>query len=172
MSVKLSLNRQALASLIADDPELQLELSNAVVSEVIRKFCTKEATKIVEAADPELFKQTMAAVLEDATIQARITADMEKRLIATKGTIWNIGKLSNEANELFKAGVEDAIAGIRTTLYSRALIQAELAAENIIETLDDRVEKRVNRKFEEGLEKIVDARVKAKLTAISSGIVA
>lgn len=159
MSVTIKLDRPALRGLIDEDSELKFELTNAVVSEVIRKVFEKDMARLVKEASPELFKRAVAAMQDRKDLEQRITESLDQQLVVRAG--WGMPKLSPALQAMFSEGVLGAQDQLKLKIdnlihnyitdQAQAIVDAKLAEVDI----DTRIAKRVDRMLNEEIDKKV-----------------
>lgn len=169
MSVIIKLDRPTLAALIEGDPEFKFELTNAVVSEVLRKYFVKDATKIIEAAEPALFKKALAAVHEEGEMLGALQKLLDVTL-AEQSYHSSVATPSAKTTLMLGEAKTQALARIQSDLMLSALAKAEEVLPAILDSLDERIEKRLTRLVDEGIEKLVRDKVQARLAAVAAAV--
>lgn len=156
--MKITLDRVALRALIDADPEFELELKAAVISEVGRRFFEKDAKRVISAAEPELFAQALKA-LQDDEDQAFLVRRSLADAVVTRGSWSTPPRVSPEVQaqitnlvEIEKERLTQAAATAISKGYSDVIQKAvdeKLSASDI----DALIEKRVNRLADEEIER-------------------
>jgi len=175
MSITIKLDRPALAGMIESDPEFKFELSNAVVSEVIRKVFEKDMARLMKEAEPELFKRAVGALQESKGMEERLRRALDQQLVGRSSwqgmpamtpamkEVFDKGVLS--AMDRLKAGV-DKILNDYVTAQAQELVDAKLAELDI----DTRIAKRFDRMLNEEVEKKVLAHHEALLRKMKEAL--
>ncbi|MBD9544296.1 hypothetical protein IB276_33155 [Ensifer sp. ENS04] len=174
MTVYLTLNRPAVASLIEQDPDFAFELKIAVVSEVVRKFIERDARRIIKDADPELFAKALEAFRQDADIFTIITQTLTAQLTTKPADYWSKARLSDETKKL----VEEQVALLKERTIREAAgeiakpyreaIEKAVADKLAPANLDELVEKRVAFITNQHIDKLVNERVNQRLADLKA----
>lgn len=170
----ISLDRVALKELIDKDPEFELSLKNAVLSEVGRRLFEKDSARVIREANKDIFDKIVSALHADATLVAKITEGLDKALIErTRNFPFSSAKLSPEA----KKEIENRVAILKDEILRKAANEVSTTYSNLIQkavddriadaAIDERVEKRVNRLTEEEINRRVDAKFKERMDAFA-----
>lgn len=128
----ISLDRNALKSLIDSDPVFALDLKNAVISEVGRRFFEKDYKRVVAAADPELFAKALAVFKEDKAIGELVQEALKNALTHVSDNYYRTLKLRPEVQKL----IDDTVIARKEFLINDA--SAKISA-----AFDERVKERV-----------------------------
>lgn len=164
----ISLDRNALASLIQSDKGFELSLKSAVLSEVARRFFEKDAARVIRNADAELFDKALSAYQRDKDMAAQVSLALEQRSI-TRERSWTPPVISMEVRQLINAAVEKAMAHAVDDAVSAVegrLREAyrERVGEIVAGMLDPvAIETRINNRVETILEAEIDRRVDGKV---------
>lgn len=128
----ISLDRNALKSLIDSDPVFALDLKNAVISEVGRRFFEKDYKRVVAAADPELFAQALKVFKEDKAIADLVQEALKGAMTHIPDGYYRTLKVRPEVQKL----IDDTVASRKEYLVNDASAQ-------ISKAFDDKVKERV-----------------------------
>lgn len=164
----ITLNRVALKALIDADPEFELSLKNAVLSEVGRRFFEKDAKRVIAAAQPELFKKALDAFQANSDINTMVQIALESYLTVRDNNWYSRPKISDETKKLIAEAVttakNNAIAAAILPVHDeiKNRVQEKIDATNI----DERIEKRVDRLIEEEIERRAEERFKVKMARV------
>lgn len=175
MSIEIKLDRPALLALIKDDETFKLSLSDAVVSEVMRKVFEKDMARLVKEAEPELFKRVVEVLQADADMEDRIKRALDQQLVVRQS--WqNPPPMSPALKKIFDDAVANAIPALERKVAtildekvtSRALeiVEAKLADDD----LDARIAKRADRLTNEEIDRRVAAAVQAKVAKLNEAL--
>ncbi|SKB63041.1 hypothetical protein [Sphingopyxis flava] len=168
--MKITLDRKALRALVDDDPEFELELKSALLSELGRRFYEKDARRLLEVAQPELLSAVMRAVQEDSDIQGKIEHALQARLVRRSSDWYSRFQPSPEVKaEIQKlvdahksAVIDDAVAQI-SKAYSDAIAKAVADVD-----VESRIEKRVNRLTDEEINRRAKEMFDAKMAEMKA----
>jgi hypothetical protein len=151
----ITLDRIALRTLIEADPKFELQLKNAVIAEVGRRFFQKDAKRVIAAAEPELFAKALSGVQENADMLQLIREALNKSLV-TRDTNWSSKvRLTDETRSLIQ---EHALAVINSEIRKPTdamqvdigkRVQEALERALALLNIDDRIQKRVERLTED-----------------------
>lgn len=157
--MKITLDRLALKQLVDADPEFELDLRNAVISEIGRRFFEKDAKRVISAANPELFAQALKGLQEDEDLSGLVQHALTASLTVRNDDYYRRLKISPDVKKL----IDDAVAEAKQRIVSDATIQIIAAYSDAIKRaveeklsasdIDDRIEKRVNRLADEEIER-------------------
>jgi hypothetical protein len=168
----ISLDRNALASLIESDPAFNLQLKDAVLSEIARRYFEKDSKKVIAAADPELFSKALAALQGDKDMMDLVTASLTTKLVTRDKEYWAKNRLTDEAKKLIddkaRLALDQAIAGAST--HFQAMIQKAVDDRMAEFNVEDRIEKRVSRLTEEYIDRRANELFKARIAKLQEGI--
>lgn len=169
MSVKITLDRPALAAYIDNDPDFKLELNAAILSEIVTKFFSKDAARIIRESDRDLFDKAVSAFREDDYVQEQVREALKKAIVNRS---WgsSVPALSPEIQSLIKDGQARALAGIEADLGTKALAKAQEVLPDVMATIEERIQKRVNRRVDEHISAEVDRRVNVRLAEVLNGL--
>jgi len=174
----ISLDRNALKELIDKDPDFELSLKSAVISEVGRRFFEKDSAKVIRAASPELFDQVVAAMRQHEDLHDLVKDALNKSLVERRIPYSATVSLTTEAAAHLKERVEalksEALRNAANDvgrLYDE-LVRAAVDARASDARIEESVEKRVNRLTEEEINRRVDARVKAHFAEMQDALAA
>jgi hypothetical protein len=167
MSVKITLDRPALAAYIDADPDFKIELNAAILSEVVTKFFSKDMDRIIRESDRALFDKAVLALKDETLLQKAIQQGLTK-YVASRG--WGSTTLTPEAKTLIQEGINKALTEIQSGLTLKALAKAEEVLPAVLDSLDERIEKRLARKLEESIDNIVDRKVNERLAGVLNGL--
>jgi hypothetical protein len=161
MSVKLSLDAPALRELLLD-ADFELELRTAVVAEVVRNTVFKDTQKIAEVVAPDAYQ----AMLEDAKFQAYVRETLNKAANSMRSTRWGRNDLTPETRQR----VDDAVKTFMDSQIERIAAEAQnltkSAADKALVDIEKRIDKRVARITEDHINREVNTRVAARLSAV------
>ena len=156
MSVQISIDRPALAKLIADDPQSELNLKTAVLSEVARRFFDRDKDRIISSLHPALFAGALAALREEGAIIKAVKDALEKAMVA-RDPYRTLSSLSPQAKRVVDAevarlqaklldDVEKAFAGVvsRKVEEVAQTIETRLSDKIIAQEIDKAVRRRVS----------------------------
>lgn len=170
--MKISLDRTALRMLIESDPNFELQLKTAVISEVTRRFFEKDSDRVIRAADPALFDQALKALQRDEDMVGQINHALRNRLLERSTSFFAIQKLSpdlakvlNDATAAIRQkAVDDATVGISDAI--NAAVTNKVAEIMGSDEVNDRIEKRTNRLVNEYVEKKVGELFQARMADV------
>lgn len=170
----ISLDRKALKALIDADPQFELDLKNAVVSEVGRRFFEKDAKRVIAAAEPELFAMALAAIQGNEDL-AGITKKALEESITHRDSSW-YGRAQVKPET--KACIEQFVAERKVAVVAEASNAISIAfseqVKKSVETylaltnIDELIEKRAARLVETEINRMVDERFKARMADIKA----
>lgn len=172
---KITLDRVALRALVEADPEFELELKAAVLSEIAKRFYEKDAAKMIEAAEPALFKAALKALQESKDVATQVAEALTARLVEPNRYSYHpklspaLKKQIDEMTEIEIAKVT-AQAQVRIQAAYSTAIEAAVEAKLSDPLVDDRISKRVERLADEEINRRVAVAVEAKLAAIRAAV--
>ena len=176
--MKITLDRVALKSLIDSDPDFELELKAAVITEVGRRFFEKDSDRIIKNADKELFDKALRSFQGEQDllhlVQRALTAYLTKR----DSSYYSSVTLSDDARKTLDSyvamGKERALrdASSRVDAEFTASIQKQVEAKLNDKEIEERIEKRVNRLVDAEIDRRVDERFRERLATLGAALVA
>jgi hypothetical protein len=176
MTTYISLDRNALKSLIADDEQFALDLKAAVISEIARRFFDKDAKKIIAAAEPELFHKALDAYQDNVDIQAKVEQVLNTAVVRRETAYYNRIKLTPE----MERALEQQAQEIRLTIAAKAANDFEAAYSQAIKTavdkkleaeqLEQRIENRIRMLVTQEIARLAEAKFQARLADLKAMI--
>jgi hypothetical protein len=170
--MKITLDRLALKALIDEDPSFELDLKAAVLAEVGRRFFEKDAKRVIEAAEPALFKQALAALQEDADLRGKIAQVLSAGLVEREPGYYGKMRLTGEA----KTTLDQAVAAIKQRMMTDATNSIETATRDLIAQKvkaameDSNIEERIDRRVNALVDKEIEERATAKFRLLKAKI--
>ncbi len=170
--MKISLDRIALRALVDSDPKFELDLKNAVLSEIGRRFFEKESSRVIREAGHVLFEKALSAYQSDEDFQALVNKALEQSLIKREGGWFRKVSLTAE----MQAEIDEAVAIAKhnaVTIAEKSFNDAVLkvVAERLESSdLEERIEKRFNRLTNEEINRRVSAAFEERLSEIRSAL--
>lgn len=169
MSIVIKIDRPALHALIANDPDTKLELTHAVVSEIVRKVFDKDIARLVREAEKPLFERALEALQKDKDVGDLLQKRMADMLITRSGYNYQptpaVAKMLAETQEEALQNLRDTVGQLLNnfvTENAERILNERLEADNI----DERIAKRVDRLMTDEVNKRVDAALAEKMAAI------
>lgn len=172
MTITIKLDRPAVLDLIDKDPEFKFELSNAVVSEVIRKVFEKDMARLLKEVDPELFQKAAQALNDHAELEERIRRAMTSLVAQPLPSYHSLPPMTERTRKVFDKAIKDAEQTLENYIpvvlnrYVTAKAQARVDELLADRSIDDRIAARVDRLIDEELERRVKAHNEALLAKL------
>lgn len=153
MTIKMTVDRNAMWDLIKSDPEFEIALKQSVLSEMAIRLFDKHSDKIFQEMSPSLWEDAAKAFKDNRKISVEVENALRK---VTKNT--HLGyKVPEELQDVVDGAVEDAVRKIvqRSMLDIRE--ERELHIEKSVKDRfsDELIQKRVDH----AIDKMVAARV-------------
>ena len=175
MSTTIRLDASALSALIEADPDFKLELQRAVVAEVIKKVYLKDFKVVVEALAPQIVKD----LIKESKADADVRREIEDRLKATVQSI-RAGTYSYQTTRTLPAETKQLIAEQVTDLIKAEIGErvgtVESLSQRLMETLtarlEDTAERWVGSQVDGQIKARIEAGVRDRIAAITSGLTA
>lgn len=174
--MKITLDRVALKELIDTDPNFELELKAAVISEVGRRFFEKDSVRIIKEADKELFDQALRSFQGEQDILLLVQQALTAYLTKRDSSYYSSVSLSTEARQTLDRYVELGIERVLRDASGKveaaftASIQKQLDLKLNDKEIEERIEKRVNRLVDAEIDRRVNEKVAERLAQLSEAM--
>jgi hypothetical protein len=167
--MKLTLDRQALANLIDNDPKFEGEIKATVLSEVVRRLTVKDTAAIAKALEPEMFERAVEAARENAQFGELVNKAVHEQITSSSPHSYSYSP-TPRVQEMVNKATESAVKQIQRDIFRRIdtmvaeLVQAAVEAKFEEMGVSKMVEDSVNRQVDHTFETLVNQGVECRLT--------
>lgn len=173
--MKITLDRQALAKLINDDPKFEGEIKATVLSEVVRRLTIKDTAAIAKTLEPEMFERAVEAARENAQFGELVNKAVHEQVTSSGLHSYRYSP-SSQVQQMVNEATESAVKKIQRDIFLRidtmvaelgqAAIEAKFEEMGVSKMVEDSVNRQVDHTFDALVNQGVEHRLQQALTSV------